>query len=251
MTNSPVTSMPAGISRTTPGSSASPRKQEIASYEEHLANKKIVPAEEEKKVQPQADRVRSVRMPAISFPRRLMWVMPAILVLLVAVALVQYRYGGNAGVPRKASPEAPVSAPVKTDESVAQQGGEQAPLKPSPEGPVASERETRKDGHNLDIVATDAVWLQVVIDNADKREMQLQPGERVSLSARESFALKIGNAGGVKLKFDGRDFENLGQKGQVIRLHLPEAVPQGITTGQNRSIITPAEASSQTMLRQQ
>ncbi|MCK7508668.1 MAG: DUF4115 domain-containing protein [Desulfobacterales bacterium] len=81
--------------------------------------------------------------------------------------------------------------------------------------------------------------------------MQLQAGEQVSLSARESFALKIGNAGGVKLKFDGRDFENLGQKGQVIRLHLPEAVPQGLTTGQNGSIITPAEASSQTMLRQQ
>ncbi|MCK7508669.1 MAG: helix-turn-helix domain-containing protein [Desulfobacterales bacterium] len=138
-----------------------PPEQEIDSYEEHLANKKIAPAVEEKKVQPQADRVRSVTLPAISFPRRLMWIMPAALVLLVASCARAVQVRREHGHPPKAIREAHLSAgPSRMRRASPSRAANEAPVKPSPEGTVALEQETRKAGRNLDIVATEAVWLK-------------------------------------------------------------------------------------------
>jgi len=33
--------------------------------------------------------------------------------------------------------------------------------------------------------------------------------------------MDIGNAGGIKIKFRGKEIENLGKSGQVVRLRLP------------------------------
>lgn len=75
--------------------------------------------------------------------------------------------------------------------------------------------------YSFEIIATDRVWFQVVIDKTEIREALLNPGERVNYKANESIEVLIGNAGGVKLKFNGKALENLGDKGQVIRLNFP------------------------------
>jgi len=80
----------------------------------------------------------------------------------------------------------------------------------------------RKDAHHtLKIVALDTTWIRVNIDGTDLKEMLLNPKESVTFDAKNSFSLKIGNAGGIILIFDGRDMGPPGKKGQVITLDLP------------------------------
>jgi hypothetical protein len=80
----------------------------------------------------------------------------------------------------------------------------------------------KEENHHLEIIATDTVWLQIVIDDSKVKDILLNPGERVNYSAGKSFSMIIGNAGGVKLKFNEVEIKNLGDKGQVVRLVLPE-----------------------------
>jgi len=76
--------------------------------------------------------------------------------------------------------------------------------------------------HRLKVVTTDTVWILISADNAEPQEMTLYPGETVTFQAQEGFSLKLGNAGGAKVVFNGKDMGKLGEKGQVIKLNLPE-----------------------------
>lgn len=77
----------------------------------------------------------------------------------------------------------------------------------------------------LEIHANDTVWLFVMIDQTETRELLMQPGEALQLQAKKGFSLKIGNAGGIRLVFDGKDIGRLGEKGAVINLDLPHSEP--------------------------
>lgn len=76
--------------------------------------------------------------------------------------------------------------------------------------------------HTLEILATDTTWLSIAIDNAHPQELLMQPGESIKRNAQTNFSLKIGNAGGIRLLFDGREIPDLGRKGQVVNLQLPK-----------------------------
>jgi cytoskeletal protein RodZ len=75
----------------------------------------------------------------------------------------------------------------------------------------------------LEVFAIDTTWLLVTSDNADSREILMKPGESVKWYANKFFILKIGNAGGIRLVFNGKEIRNLGEKGQVIKINLPDA----------------------------
>lgn len=75
--------------------------------------------------------------------------------------------------------------------------------------------------HTLDISAIDTTWLLVKIDDTEAKDMLLNQGESLKLSAKQGFSLKIGNAGGIKLIFDGKDIGIPGEKGKVVNLNLP------------------------------
>ncbi|MBU4321083.1 MAG: DUF4115 domain-containing protein [Thermodesulfovibrionales bacterium] len=75
--------------------------------------------------------------------------------------------------------------------------------------------------HSLEILASDKTWILVTIDNTETKEMLLNKGESAKLSAKDGFSLKIGNAGGIKLIFDGKDMGVPGENGKVITLNLP------------------------------
>lgn len=81
---------------------------------------------------------------------------------------------------------------------------------------------TSVTSHVLKVTATDTVWLLVTIDKTSKKEMLLKPGETVTFQAKEDFSLKVGNAGGLEVVFDGKTIGKLGKQGQVINLTLPE-----------------------------
>ena len=76
--------------------------------------------------------------------------------------------------------------------------------------------------HSLEIKAIEPTWLQIISDKTNSQEMLMQPGETFKFQAKHSFSLKIGNAGGIRVFFNGKDIGKLGEAGQVIRLNLPE-----------------------------
>lgn len=82
--------------------------------------------------------------------------------------------------------------------------------------------------HNLSITATERVWIQVIIDGKDKRELTLNPGDSLAYEAEDFFNLIIGNAGGIKLRFDDSPIDNLGASGNVVKIRLPQ--PSSNTT---------------------
>jgi len=80
-----------------------------------------------------------------------------------------------------------------------------------------------KSPHTLEIKATDTTWFSVKIDENSHKEIMINPGESVKFQAKKGFSLIIGNAGGVKLFFDGKEIRRLGEKGDVVKVNLPDA----------------------------
>jgi cytoskeleton protein RodZ len=81
--------------------------------------------------------------------------------------------------------------------------------------------EGEKYAHILKLLASDTTWISVTSDGTNKKEVLLKPGESITFQANNGFSLKIGNAGGVKVIFDGKEMENIGGKGQVVKFNLP------------------------------
>lgn len=78
-----------------------------------------------------------------------------------------------------------------------------------------------KSGHLLDIKALETVWLQVRFADGKVEEMILRSGAYKHWEFNGSVMLKIGNAGGLTLKFDGKDLGIPGKSGQVLNLNFP------------------------------
>jgi cytoskeleton protein RodZ len=83
--------------------------------------------------------------------------------------------------------------------------------------PAASE----KKEHQLGITASDTVWLRIGFENGKPQEVLLRAGTSKSWKFADTAQLKIGNAGGVTLKFDGKDLGVMGKPGQVLDLTFP------------------------------
>jgi chromosome segregation ATPase len=81
--------------------------------------------------------------------------------------------------------------------------------------------------HTLELVAEDTTWIFVKIDDKESKETILKPGERIKMQAKSNFSLTIGNAGGAKVIFDGKNIGPIGAKGQVVKLKIPSPKIQG------------------------
>jgi cytoskeletal protein RodZ len=91
----------------------------------------------------------------------------------------------------------------------------------SAESGIDNLSKVKKSPHVLEAFAKDTTWLSVIIDKSNGKEMMLKPGDSVKWEAENGFSLKIGNAGGLNLIFDGKEIGKLGEKGQVININLP------------------------------
>jgi cytoskeleton protein RodZ len=92
--------------------------------------------------------------------------------------------------------------------------------------PVASEEKKTETAieekkYHLEIEATELSWLKIIEDYKEPYEILLRPGETLKRNASEKFILYIGNAGGIKINFQGKAIAPLGEHGKVIRLILP------------------------------
>jgi cytoskeleton protein RodZ len=70
----------------------------------------------------------------------------------------------------------------------------------------------------LEVSGTEKCWISIFRDGIPALRKQIEPGEVQSLNAAEKFFIVIGNAGGIRLKINGKPLKSLGQSGEVRRL---------------------------------
>lgn len=106
----------------------------------------------------------------------------------------------------------PLSAPVK--ESRSQISEEKVSEEILLQEPQAEE------SHNemiLEIEATEVTWVSAKIDDTTVKEALLKPGDKILWKVSNKLLLTLGNAGGVNIKWNGKQLEPLGPKGRVVR----------------------------------
>ena len=93
---------------------------------------------------------------------------------------------------------------------------------PSAGNPVsASAAATQENQHNLVIMALAECWVHSTADNTETRQFALRKGDTFALTFSKKLTLRLGNAGGVKIRLDGRDLGPPGEAGQVKTLTFP------------------------------
>ena len=90
---------------------------------------------------------------------------------------------------------------------------------PSPAPAVASDEP--REPHNLIITAVEECWVHSNADKTDTRQFSLRKGDTFALSFSDSLELKLGNAGGVRLRYDGAELPPPGTSGQVKTIVFP------------------------------
>lgn len=119
------------------------------------------------------------------------------------------------------APAAPVSAKPAPQESTAPPAAlPEARTEQAPAQQTASE--PGSGALRLEIQATERAWIRVASDGGQAQERILGPGDRLSFEAQRGFALKLGNAGGVRLFWNGSPLKPPGRPGQVTSISLPE-----------------------------
>ena len=68
----------------------------------------------------------------------------------------------------------------------------------------------------LKLTATEDTWYSVRADNGRIESAILRPGEIASFEAKDRIVLDIGNAGGVKVEFNGKALKPYGRHGEVV-----------------------------------
>ncbi len=88
-----------------------------------------------------------------------------------------------------------------------------------PSAPQASGAATQTGEKSLvlAIEAKEATWVRVVVDGKETWDVLLKPQEKLEWQAEGEFLLTVGNAGGVQVRFDGKDLGALGPRGKVVR----------------------------------
>ena len=76
--------------------------------------------------------------------------------------------------------------------------------------------------HSLRITATAPTWISIRFHDGRKERMTLLPGDSKSWQFTEEASLRIGNAGGIKIHFDGKDMGSPGLSGEVKSVAFPD-----------------------------
>lgn len=80
--------------------------------------------------------------------------------------------------------------------------------------------------HKVIITATEECWIHSNADKTDTRQFSLRKGDTFALTFARSLELKLGNAGGVRIRYDGQSLPPPGQSGQVKTLTFPPQAGQ-------------------------
>jgi len=73
----------------------------------------------------------------------------------------------------------------------------------------------------LEIKARANAWIRVQPDGGSPEELTMAPGDVQIFTAKNGFSVQTGNAGGIRLRFDGRELPPMGKENQTLSLTLP------------------------------
>jgi len=73
----------------------------------------------------------------------------------------------------------------------------------------------------LEIKAIAKAWIRVESDTGTPEDLVMAPGDIQVFTAQESFHILTGNAGGIRIRYDGREYPVLGKMNQTLALTLP------------------------------
>ncbi len=165
---------------------------------------------------PVSDNPRAFQIKNISVP--LFKIFSILIVVSVVGLFLYWNQSSDIGVTERVEYHPPQPTQVVTSSTT-----QDSPQIQSPESTTKEDAPDKTYKHSLSIIATERVWLQVLIDGKEKKEMTLNPGETLTYAAQDSFSLIIGNAGGIRLRFDDKNLDNLGESGKVVKLRLPQS----------------------------
>ncbi|NLV16909.1 MAG: helix-turn-helix domain-containing protein [Syntrophomonadaceae bacterium] len=77
------------------------------------------------------------------------------------------------------------------------------------------------EGINLRLVAIERCWVRVTEDEKPYTDFTLQPGETREIKADNNVTLRLGNASGVKIEYNGKDLGPAGDISGPITLEFP------------------------------
>lgn len=134
-------------------------------------------------------------------------------VLFVGVLLSWYSMRTSPQPPQ--APETAAPAPVEpaVPPVPAEPVVPEASAKPAdPESPVPP--------YQLLLEASELTWVMYSRDGADPVDVMLYPGDRISVQAARTIALKLGNAGGVRGTLNGQALPPFGEQGKVKEIRI-------------------------------
>ena len=121
--------------------------------------------------------------------------------------LVQQPAGGQEAQPPAATPVSPLRTPSVDAAAAA------VSVQASMERPLPGALQLR-------VETVEPCWISINGDGRRILTKLLQPGEGQSFAANNDFELILGNAGGVKLKINGKPVKSLGPSGSVVRFTI-------------------------------
>ena len=139
--------------------------------------------------------------------RKHLWIVGGVIVLSVIASYLLY-------------PSRPSIEPVPVKPKVE----EPPPTPPSP-NIAGTTLVPEEEPLSLRLKAVEETWVRIQVNGQPEHEMTLKPGEATSHRALKRIHLKIGNAGGIDLIFNGRPLERFGRSGEVVTLTF---TPQGV-----------------------
>jgi len=165
--------------------------------------------------------------------RLILWLIAAIVLfgLIVSIVLIDVNDVMNLFSSRDTSPQKIVSAPPQAPAPTpAMNVPSPAPAVSTPSAVTPSGQSTANQGpggqsqgqvFNLKIEAVEKTWIRISVDRQQPEQMMLNKGDRVERTAKESFIIDVGNAGGVLVTFQDKPLPNLGKRGEVRHIKLP------------------------------
>jgi len=65
-------------------------------------------------------------------------------------------------------------------------------------------------------------YVKIYVDDRAPKEYMFKPGRNPQWNAKEGFYVIVGNAGGIEFDLNGKEYRDLGEDGDVVRLRFPE-----------------------------
>ena len=152
----------------------------------------------------------------------LLWV-AALMAALVGGTLLGYQLLYHPKGAEVTLPQPPVAHEAETVEPATEPAPAALPLK-TPAQDIAPQNDaagTQPARYRLEIVCDEDTWLKIIVDDAPAEEYFLKPGDTLQLTAKSTYNLLIGNAGGVSVQLNGQPVAVPGKSGEVVNLQLP------------------------------